>query len=86
MVRGVPAPRSALPLTARPLRHVLSLLVLPIRLEHAAFPRRSSCTAIGAAYGLHKLVEPQKLALEHFKQQKWAGGGESGKSRGGARR
>ena len=76
MVRGVLAPRSALPFMARALRHILLLLVLPIRLEHASSLRRSSCTAIGAAYGLHKLVKPQKLALEHFKQQKWAGGGE----------
>ena len=75
MVRGVLAPRSALPLMARALRHVLLLLVLPIRIEHAAFPRRPPCTATGSAYGLHKLLEPQNLALEHCKQQKWAGGG-----------
>ena len=72
MVRGVVAPRCALPSMARPLRHVLSLHAMPIHFENAASLLRSSCTATGTTYVSHQLLEHHLLALEHFQQQIWA--------------
>ena len=75
MVRGVFAPQRATPSMARTLRHFLLLHAVPILIETTASLRRSSCTATGATYDPHQLLEPQKLALEHLQQQIWAGGG-----------
>ena len=75
MVRGVFAPQRATPSMARTLRHFLLLHAVPILFETTASLRRSSCTATGAKYDPHQLLEYHQVAMEHCKQQIWAGGG-----------
>ena len=75
MVRGVFAPQRATPSMARTLRHILLLHAAPILFETTASLRRSSCTATGAKYDPHQLLKGHQVAMEHCKQQIWAGGG-----------
>ena len=75
MVRGVVAPHRATPSMARTLRHFLLLHAVPILIETTASLRRASCTATGATYGPHQLLEYHQVAMEHCKQQIWTGGG-----------